>query len=79
MNMSRFIIVKRLCYDQDYSYAPPQEDAIVDPGDISRVIAETDHRGTGPFARIYFKDGKEMVVASSIQALYAALAGDPSC
>jgi hypothetical protein len=53
------IRVKRLNYDTNYAYAPPQEDAVVNLADV-RSVVETDARGTGPFVRVTFRDGSTM-------------------
>jgi hypothetical protein len=53
------IKVKRLNYNTDYAYAPPQEDAVINSDDVQSVT-ETDARGTGPFVVVRFRDGQTM-------------------
>jgi hypothetical protein len=52
-------LVKRLNYDCQYAYAPPQEDAVINLDRIVSVVS-TDARGIGPFVAIRFVDGTSM-------------------
>ncbi len=49
-----------------YSYARPQEDALLDLDSVESVRPDTEERGTGPFLRVRFKSGAEWVVIGTV-------------
>ncbi len=59
------IKVRRLAYEHPYTYAPPQEDALINPDEVSAVL-RAEARGCGPFVRLEFRNGTSMTVAGAI-------------
>lgn len=53
-------LVRAVNYAGNYAYAPPQEEALIDTDSI-KLVVPTEARGTGPFVRVIFKDGAELV------------------
>lgn len=53
-------LVKRLAYEKPHTYAPLQEDAVVQTNDIVSVTISSDDRGSGPFVRISLRDGTSL-------------------
>lgn len=51
--------VKALDCGANYSYAPPQVDALINLDDIQSVIP-IDARGSGPFVMVRFKNGQTL-------------------
>lgn len=56
------IKVKALNYNTDYTYAPPQEDAVINTDDIQSV-QKCDARGWGPFVCVTFTNGNKLTCA----------------
>lgn len=59
------IKVRMVDYSQNYSYAPPQEDAILNTEEIVSAVP-TEARGDGPFLRVNLKDGTRMVIVGTV-------------
>ena len=57
--------VKRLAYEKPYTYAPLQEEALVNDDMISCAVP-VQERGGGPFVRLRLSDGSEMTVAGVV-------------
>lgn len=54
------IKVKYLNFETSYQYAPPQQEGVINTDAIQSVVT-TDARGSGPFVKIQFRDGRTMV------------------
>ena len=62
------IKVRRLNYQRDYAYAPPQEDAVINTEDVVQAYP-TEARGPGPFTLVKFRDGTSCTIAGTLDQL----------
>lgn len=57
--------VKYIDYDANYTYSPPEKDAVINLDDISRIVAIARENTRRPFddlVRIFFRDGRHIDV-----------------
>jgi hypothetical protein len=67
------IMVRRLNFDAQTAYAPPQEDAILNTEDVLSVV-QTEARGSGPFLYVRFRNGDGMTIVGDVGGFLAAAA-----
>ncbi len=65
------IKVKRLNYNGNYAYAPPQEDAVINTEEIVSAVP-TEARGEGPFLLVHFTTGDTMTMVGTLDMLLPA-------
>lgn len=58
------IKVKRLNWQANYAYAPPQEDAVINTEEVVSAVP-TEACGSGPFLSVRFRDGSSMTVVGT--------------
>jgi hypothetical protein len=57
--------VQKLNYSADYTYAPPQVDALVNTDEVATVWP-VEARGSGPFVAVKLKTGETIVCVGTV-------------
>ncbi len=57
-----------LDYSANYAYAPPKVEALINTDEIVSATP-TDARGSGPFMLVRFRDGSNLTVVGTVDAL----------
>jgi hypothetical protein len=59
------IRVKAQDWSGDFAFAPPTRESLINTDDVQSVIP-CESRGSGPFVRVRFRDGKEMICVGTV-------------
>lgn len=68
------IRVKAQDWSGDFAFAPPTVDTLVNTDEVQSVMP-CESRGTGPFVRVRFRDGKELICVGVVMDFLKAEGG----
>jgi hypothetical protein len=64
------IKVKAQDWSGDFAFAPPTYETLVNTDDV-QLVRPCESRGIGPFFKIRFRDGKEVICVGTINDFFA--------